>query len=32
MVVTKKPKKKKNKMIQYTGLPSFVIWQRNLDY
>jgi len=27
----KTPSENKNKMIQYTGPPSFVIWQRNLD-
>ena len=25
-------KKKKNKILQHTGPPSVVIWQRNLDY
>jgi len=26
------PKENKNKIIQYTGPSSLVIWQRNLDY
>ena len=28
----KKPLRKQDKIIQYNSSPSFVIWQRNLDY
>ena len=27
----KNPKENKNKITQYTGPPSFIMWQRNLD-